>query len=159
DSVPSGAFTSVADAVDRVSATPLMKEEALLETKLAPKGAGRGLAALIPSWKRAVTILTATPTTPVAGLALPGNRVDVLLTVGGGGANDPTGGGSTTTLVQNVEILAVDQRVDAPADDKAGAKELRSVTLLVTPNQAAKLDLGQNRGTLHLALRNLNDNQ
>jgi hypothetical protein len=29
---------------------------------------------------------------------------------------------------------------------------LRSVTLLVTPGQAAKLDLGQNKGVLHLSL-------
>ena len=29
----------------------------------------------------------------------------------------------------------------------------RSVTLLVTPDQASKLDLGQSKGTLHLSLR------
>jgi pilus assembly protein CpaB len=158
--LPPGAFTSVGDALDRVPVTPLMKEEALLDTKLAPKGAGRGLAALIPPGMRAVTIQAPSVATGVAGLALPGNKVDVLLTVNGaGGEKDPTGGGSTTTLLQNVEIMAVDQRVDAPSDNKVDAKELRSVTLLVTPGQAAKLDLGQNKGTLHLALRNLNDNQ
>jgi pilus assembly protein CpaB len=159
DLLPPGAFTSVEEALDRVPVTPLMKEEVLLETKLAPKGAGRGLAALIPSGMRAVTIQATNVATGVAGLALPGNRVDVLLTVNGNGGDDPTGGGSTTTLLQNVEILAVDQRVDAPSENKVDAKELRSVTLLVTPNQAAKLDLGQNKGTLHLALRNLNDNE
>ena len=37
------------------------------------------------------------------------------------------------------------------------SKELRSVTLLVTPQQANLLDLGQSKGTLHLALRNLED--
>ena len=68
-----------------------------------------------------------------------------------------TGGGSTTTLLQNVEILAVDQRMEAPADNKVKAEDLRSVTLLVTPDQAAKLDLGQNKGTLHLSLRNPED--
>jgi hypothetical protein len=31
------------------------------------------------------------------------------------------------------------------------------VTLLVTPHQANLLDLGQNKGQLHLSLRNLND--
>jgi Flp pilus assembly protein CpaB len=163
NSLPPGALTNMEDVLDRVPVTPLVKEEVLLKTKLASKGAGRGLAALIPDGMRAVTILATIPA-GVAGLAVTGNKVDVLLTVNGGGANDPTGGGSTTTLLQNVEILAyeivaVDQRVDAPADDKAGAKELRSVTLLVTPDQAAKLDLGQNNGTLHLALRNPNDNQ
>jgi pilus assembly protein CpaB len=70
-----------------------------------------------------------------------------------------TGGGSTTTLLQNVEILAVDQRIDAPADNKVDPVQLRSVTLLLTPNQAAKIDLGQNKGTLHLSLRNLGDSQ
>jgi hypothetical protein len=34
---------------------------------------------------------------------------------------------------------------------------MRSVTLLVSPDQAAKVELGQNRGTLHLSLRNPND--
>src|SRR5262249_53268290 len=83
---------------------------------------------------------------------LPGNKVDVLLTVSNHGASDTTGGGTTVTLLQNVEILAVDQRVEAPAGNKVDSKDLRSVTLLVTPDQAAKLDLGQNKGMLHLSL-------
>ena len=70
-----------------------------------------------------------------------------------------TGGGSTTTLLQNVEILAVDQKMDAPSDNKVDTKDLRSVTLLVTPQQANRLDLGQNKGMLHLALRNREDNE
>jgi Flp pilus assembly protein CpaB len=56
-----------------------------------------------------------------------------------------------------MEILAVDQRVEAPTASKVDVKELRSVTLLVTPEQAAKLDMGQNAGTLHLSLRNPED--
>src|SRR5262249_51093069 len=48
--------------------------------------------------------------------------------------------------------------VDAPADNKVDPNQLRSVTLLVRPDQALKLDLGQNKGTLHLSLRNPNDN-
>ena len=62
-----------------------------------------------------------------------GNKVDVLLTVSNVSGTDQTGGGSTTTLLQNVEILAVDQRVDVPAENKVDVKEMRSVTLLVTP--------------------------
>jgi pilus assembly protein CpaB len=94
----------------------------------------------------------------VAGFILPGNRVDVLLSVGEiSGGNNDTGGGSTTTLLQNVEILAVDQKMDAPADNKVDTKDLRSVTLLVTPQQANLLDLGQNKGMLHLSLRNRED--
>src|SRR5262249_33279263 len=64
---------------------------------------------------------------------------------------------STTTLLQSVEILAVDQQLDAPADNKTNPRDLGSVTLLVTPAQAALLDLGQNLGLLTLSLRNPDD--
>src|SRR5262249_21275269 len=89
---------------------------------------------------------------------LPGNKVDVLLTVADQGENDPTGG-TTTTLLQNVECLAVDQTMDAPVANKIDLKEMRSVTLLVTPQQANLLNLAQNKGTLHLDLRNVGDAQ
>ena len=49
--------------------------------------------------------------------------------------------------------------MDAPSENKVDTKDLRSVTLLVTPQQANRLDLGQNKGMLHLALRNLEDNK
>src|SRR5262249_16169427 len=137
-----------------------VKGEHVLDAKLAGKGAGRGLAALIPKGMRAFTIQTTSVVAGVAGFVLPGSRVDVLLTVSSqGGNNDQTGGGTTTTLLQGVEILAVDQRLQAPAENKNNLKELQSVTLLVTPDQAAKLDLGQNKGLLHLTLRNPDDDQ
>jgi pilus assembly protein CpaB len=157
NNVPPGAFASVEEAVGRVASAPLVKGEPILDARLAPRGAGRGVAAAIPKGMRACTIQTPNVATGVAGLLQPGYKVDVILTVSGQAANDGAGGASTLTLLQNVEILAVDQRVDAPADHRIDAKELRSVTLLVTPDQAAKLDLGQTRGTLHLSLRNPED--
>lgn len=152
--VPEGAVTNLADVLDRTVAIPLIEGDLLLEGKLAAKGAGRGMAAIIPAGMRAVTIQTPNIATGVAGFILPGNKVDVLLTMNNQGQADHTGGGSTITLLQNVEILAVDQRTDVPQDNKVDTKELRSVTLMVTPTDAAKLDLGQNKGTLRLTLRN-----
>jgi pilus assembly protein CpaB len=159
DFVPSGAISRAEDLLDRVADTPMFRDEPIVATKLSAKGTGRGMAAVIPPGMRAVTIQTPNVAAGVAGFILPGNKVDVLLTVRGIGSGniDPTGGGSTTTLLQNVELLAVDQRVDAPSGNKMDTKELRSVTLLVTPDQAAQLDLGQNLGTLHLSLRNPQD--
>jgi pilus assembly protein CpaB len=156
--VPAGAYNRVEDVLDRVADTPLFTGEPVVDAKLSAKGAGRGMAAVIPLGMRAVTIQTPNVAAGVAGFILPGNKVDVLLTVRGIGPIDPTGG-STTTLLQNIEILAVDQRVDAPAGNKVDVKELRSVTLLVTPDQASKVDLGQNLGTLHLSLRNPQDKE
>lgn len=158
DLVPAGALKSAEEALDRVVYVPLLKDEPVVNSKLAAKGLGRGMAAGIPDGMQAYTIPTPTVSAGVAGFILPGNKVDVLLTVtSSGGKDDPTGGGSTTPLLQSVEILAVDQRVDAPAENKVNPNELRSVTLLVAPRQAAMLALGQTKGTLHLSLRNPND--
>jgi pilus assembly protein CpaB len=158
DLVPLGAILKVEDALNRAVFSPLVKGEPVIEGKLAPKGAGRGMAALVPKGMRAFTITTPNITSGVAGFVMPGNKVDVLLTVGAQqGGEDRTGGGTTTTLLQNIEILAVDQRIDAPVENKVDPNELRSVTLLVTPDQAAMLDLGQSKGNLHLSLRNPED--
>jgi pilus assembly protein CpaB len=163
DNVPQGALTSKDEALERGVLHHLFKGEVILDGKLAKKGTGRGLAAMVPPGMRAFTIQTPNVAAGVAGFVLPGNRVDVLLTVSDnnllGGMAALTGGGSTTTLLQNVEILAVDKNIDAPADIHMDPKDLRSVTLLVTPDQAAKLDLGQNKGTLHLSLRNHADDK
>jgi pilus assembly protein CpaB len=157
DLVPPGAILAVPDACERTALVPFVKDEPVLDGKLAVKGAGRGMAALIPKGMRAFAIQTPNVASGVAGFILPGNKVDVLLTVSSIGNDDATGGGTTTTLLQHVEVLAIDQRIDAPADNKVDPKEMRSVTLLVTPDEAAKLDLGQNKGTLHLSLRNPED--
>ncbi len=155
DLVPAGAILKKEDAHDRSAFATMVKDEPLFETKLSPKG-HRGLASLVADGMRAFTITT-NVASGVAGFILPGNKVDVLLTISNTGSNDHTGGGSTTTLLQNVEILAVDQKVEAPAENKVDTTNLRSVTLLVTPSQAAKLSLGQSKGTLHLTLRNPKD--
>lgn len=154
--VPKGAAQSLDNVVGRATSVPIVAGDVLSDARLASKDAGRGVAALIPSGMRAYTIQTTKAASNVAGFVMPGNRVDVLLTLHSF-QNDGTGGGSATTLLQAVEILAVDQRLDAPAENKVDPKDLQSVTLLVTPRQASLLDLGQNLGQLTLSLRNLED--
>ena len=157
--VPSGAFTSLEEVENRLALVPLVAGEPVSERKLTDSGAGQGLSAMIPNGMRALTIKAGHVAAGVAGFIMPGDKVDVLLTTNGRGRNDVTGGGATTTLLQNVQVLAVDQRLDAVERSAIDPKDLRSVTLLVTPNQAAKLDLGMNKGILHLSLRNPEDNE
>lgn len=150
--VPPGAITSTEEAIDRAVIVPLVRGEPVLAAKLADKNAGRGLAAMIPVGMRAFTIRTPHVASGVGGFIMPGNRVDVLLTTSGGRDD-----GTTTTLLQYVQILAVDQRLDPAGKNSVDPNTLQSVTLLVTPDQAAKLDLGMNKGILHLSLRNPED--
>ena len=56
--VPEGALMKLEDAVDRAVAIPLFVDEPVVSAKLAPKDAGRGLAALVPNGMRAYTIQT-----------------------------------------------------------------------------------------------------
>jgi pilus assembly protein CpaB len=156
--VPEGSFSTIEEALARTCLTDLLKGDTLTERKLSQPGSGQGMSALIPPGMRAFSIHTPTVGSGVAGFVMPGNKVDVLLTIIGRQAQDPTGGGSTTTLLQNVEVLAVDQKVSAPSDDATDTGETtRSVTLAVTPDQANKLSLAQKKGTLDLALRNATD--
>jgi pilus assembly protein CpaB len=158
DAVPAGAANRVEDVTDRVALSGLVKDEPIIEGKLALRGTGRGMAPGLPVGKRAFTILVPTQSSGVAGFILPGNKVDVLLTISGsGGAGDLTGGATTYTLLQSIEILAVDQQVDAPSGNKVDVNAMRSVTLLVDPDQAQILDLAQNKGILHLSLKNAED--
>jgi Flp pilus assembly protein CpaB len=66
----------------------------------------------------------------------------------------PTSSGELMTdiLLQNVKVLAIDQVADVKKDTPAVAK---AVTLEVTPNDAQKLVLAQQVGTLSLSLRNV----
>lgn len=154
DLVPANVIADISLVAERTAVVPITAGEPILGGKVTDSDSGRGLAALIPSGRRAYTIQTSSVGSNVAGFVLPGNRVDVLLTLRGG-SEDTTGGGSSTTLLQAVEILAVDQKLDAPSGNPV--EQLRSVTLLVTPEQASLLDLGHNMGTLALSLRNPSD--
>lgn len=153
---PEGLLSNMEEVVGRVANYPLLIGEYVVEPKLFPKGSGAGLAAMIPPGFRAFTIQTPSFSSTVAGLIRPGDHVDVLLTMHHG----PNRAGSTTSaLLQRIELLAVHTTIDAPSSENAKPTETRSVTLLVTPREAAILDLGQSKGDLHLALRNIKDKE
>ena len=133
-------------------------DEPFFQAKVAQTRTGGFASNIIPKGKRACTILTKGPSASVAGFVRPGDRVDVLVNTRGI-ANDQSGGGASVTLVHAVEILAIDDIMDVEASTmKMWIKEgLSSVTLLVSPEQALQLSLGQANGTLSLALRNGDD--
>lgn len=151
-----GMLTSLDELPDRIVLTPIVAGEPLLDDKLALPGVGPSIASLIPQGMRAITIPTPTVASSVAGFVLPGNRVDVLLTLGQTGSRNASEV-LTVTVAQNVEILAIDQKTRLPRENHIDLKEMQSVTLLTTLKQASRLQLGQSRGSLHLILRHPED--
>src|SRR5262249_49015836 len=87
--VPVGSSAKIQDVIGRGVTSPIYDREPVLETRLAPKGAGGGLAAMIPSGMRAVAVRV-NDVAGVAGFVVPGMRVDVMISgsppngVGGG---------------------------------------------------------------------------
>lgn len=152
DLTPEGSFSSLADLTDRVTKADLYAGEVVVESRLAPKGSGGGVAAVIPAGMRAMTVAV-NVVSGVSGFILPHARVDVLATVS---SNSDKEESTTTTILENIEVLAVDQTVNSKDDDPITVK---SVTLLVDPAQAEKLALASSEGKLQLVLRNLTDQE
>lgn len=154
--MPAQSFGKLDDVVGRIAVMGILADDLVFRGKVAKGKDGRGLAPLIPEGLRAFTVLTPTDASLVAGFIVPDHRVDVVLTVTA--SDETSGGGTATVLLQNVRVLAVGQHLEAPRDNKMAPKEMKSVTLAVTPEEAAKLSLAQTRGTLHLSLRSDTDN-
>jgi pilus assembly protein CpaB len=126
---------------------PISKGEFILPTKLAAENAGAGLPSLIPPGMRAVSVRV-NDVVSVAGFVTPGTRVDVLLTGTPAGGSDS----QTTTVLQNVQVLAADRRLERNANGEAQSTNV--ATLLVTPDDAQRLTLASSEGHIQLTLRN-----
>ena len=99
-----GMFTRIEDCTNRALITPVVVNEPILDSKLAPVAAGAGLPATIPEGMRALSVAV-NDVVGVAGFVIPGTMVDVLVTgqVGGGGSGSEN---ITRTILENVRVLA-----------------------------------------------------
>jgi pilus assembly protein CpaB len=150
---PQGAFTDVTQVVGRVANTPMFNGQPVLEDLLAPRGSGTGLQSLLPKGMRAITVAV-DETSGLAGLLVPGSRVDVVSTLNGANKDETI----ATTIVQDVLVQAVGQRLaQAPAEKDAPAA--RTVTLVVTPRDAQAIELAGSMGRTRLLLRGMNDRE
>jgi pilus assembly protein CpaB len=144
DAVPDGAQSDAAVFAGRVAAARIYSGEPVLERRLAPEGTRSGISAALGDGFRAVTVRV-DEVVGVAGFVLPGTRVDVLATV------DDEREHRTQVVLQNIEILAADQRTEPGPDGKP--QKLQLATLLVSLEDAEKLVHVAHRGRIHLALR------
>jgi pilus assembly protein CpaB len=147
-SVPTGAFINAEKLEDRVAKTAIQRDEPILETKLAPIGTKGGLSAVIAQGKRAITVRV-NDVIGVAGFALPGNLVDVIVSTKRPGKEEDIN--VSKIVLEKILVLAIAQ--EATRDDTK-PKVVNAVTLEVTPEEAEMLDLARSVGTLSLVLRN-----
>ena len=84
---------------------------------------------------------------------MPGTLVDIVVVI------QPPKGTSSEDMIskivlQNIKVLASNQNIDKPKNDREVERSVRAVTLQVTPEQAEKLALASSEGKLQLVMRN-----
>ncbi len=157
-SLPPGAFDSVGQVMGLPGGPPLAlddiaPQEPILPAKLTGPGERQTLAAVIGPNMRAYTI-GVTEVSGGAGHVLPGDRVDVVMTrdVTPNGPNAPAGGRrfASEVILQDIRVLGMDQNANPTTSQPVVA---RTATLEVPAQDAIRLALAAQTGTLSLALR------
>lgn len=160
---PRGTVAEEAQALDRALLYPVTQNEPILSQRLSSVTGADGIASLIEPGKRAVSVSVADAAS-AGGLIQPRAHVDVLFTKTGSMAE-----AVTTTVLEDVIVLSIGRNVEAPGAVSAGtgtpapaastapSTGNRSVTLLVTPDQARIVELAKNQGKISLSLRNPKD--
>jgi len=139
--------------------SPLVAGEPLTIERMVAPGERGFLAAVLHPGKRAASVAV-TATSGISGFVFPGDRVDILLTHI---LPEPRGGGqptadpnaqhrATETLLRDIRVLAVDQRVDSKDKEAVVA---HTATLEVTDKESELLALVAEMGKLSLSLRSL----
>ena len=148
--VPRTAVADDAVAIDRVLLHPVIENEPVVTTKLTNSHGVEGVAAMIDPGKRAISV-PITDISSAGGLIQPRSRVDVLFTRTGSLRE-----AVTTTILQDVVVISIGKltEVGQQLDPKAVRPMTQAATLMVTPEDANKLELAKNQGKISLALRN-----
>lgn len=145
-----GSFRKPQELNGRLVMFPVAAQEPIRDQVLAAAGATVGLTAKIPDGMRAAAVIT-NELTNVSGFLFPGSHVDVLVTFRPDNDKDPM----TTTVLQNIEVLSAGEKLQP---DPAGKPQnVKVVTLLLTPEDAERLALASNQGTVQFVLRNASD--
>jgi len=150
NSLPPGAHLSIEKLDGRVLKAGLQRGEPVLEAKLAPQGTQGGLSAVISEGKRAITVRV-NDVIGVAGFALPGNYVDIIVNTQKDGERVNHDQNISKIVLEKILVLAVAQEVSR---DETRPRVVNAVTLEVTPEEAEKIDLARSVGSLSLVLRN-----
>jgi pilus assembly protein CpaB len=174
DSVPAGIITKTTAAVGKASVTKIYAGELILTSKLVDAKLASALTFLIPPGMVAFTI-PASEETAVAGAIQSGDFVDILLTllvkdIDVRSGNESQEQATAQLTLQDVKVIGVGvwtppQQAAPPASGQAAnaqaAKptEARTLTVLVTEQDALVLKYAKEMGKIDLALRPFNDHE
>ncbi len=136
---------------------PILAGEPIVGRKIVRAGDSGYMAAYLEPGMRAMSIAVSTETA-AGGFILPGDRVDVIVTVELDSSSDEDANRAkflSRLVLQNVKVLAIDQSTRAEDDQQAvvGA----TATLEIAPGDTETLALAKAAGILSLTLRSYAD--
>ena len=147
--IPAGAYSNADSLIGRVTRVAVFEGEPFVPGRLAPSGTGPGIEVKITPGKRAMA-LRINDVAGVSGLIQPNSRVDVLVNIRSDGGRQVS-----KLFMENMRVLSVGTRVVRDAEGKA--IEAASAALEVTPDEAERLAVAINQGSIQLVLRGYGD--
>jgi pilus assembly protein CpaB len=166
------AFTDAKSAVGQMVRSPISAGEQVLTGKVVTDPKNLGFSGGVPAGMRAVSI-NVTEVAAAGDLIQPGDSVDVIAVFARIDKGPDDGSYlvkpiesvakryTSATLAQDVKVLAIAQAFDeTPSANAKSSKtptDTKTATLAVTPEDAQKLFLGDETGTLRLALHRFDD--
>lgn len=149
--VPVGAFSVIDSVAGRVAGVPIFNGETIVPGRLAPVGTGPGLELKIPPGQRAMAVRI-NDVAGISGLLQPNSRVDVLVTIRDEAAQEKQ---VAKLFMSNMLVLSVGTEIQRDATGKP--INAATVTLAVTPEEAERLAIAMNTGSIQLVLRGYGD--
>lgn len=151
--------------VGRALASRARKGQVIRQDLLAARGSGADIASQLQPGQRALTVMLRDPI--AASTLFPGAVVDVLVTTDRGSSGSARES-VTRTAIERARVLAITDDVAAArptatsegplnTERRAASPKKAAVTLQVSADQAAELELAASRGTIGLALRSVAD--
>ncbi len=164
DLMAKGAVTNENEVIGKYALYSLVEGEQVVESKVADVEKTY-FSYNIPKNQRAITV-EVDQVSGVADLVRPGDYVDVLvffeeheIASGGTKKNYPN---VSKDMLQKVMVISVDKNFEfgsePPATEVEDSERKRMITLSVNAWDAEKVVLAQEKGSVHLALRNPEDN-
>jgi len=135
DSVPAGAYSSLDSVVGQTTKIFLATREPVLATKLSTVGGG--LSMMVRPQMRASSV-TVNYVSSVSGFVVPGDKVDVLVTIDQNGGEQNA---KISTILQDIEVLAAGVKTTQKDQEDKPTTDLQAVTLLLTSTDAEKMEM------------------
>ena len=165
ENAPSQYYSEPAQIIGKVLSQPMIEGQAYTKICFPKSGSGLELASILPAGKRAVNV-SLWDYSGLEGLLYPGSIVDVLASFKIS-SNSKMGRAISTTLLQNIEVIAVEnltivsdsELVEAKSQTSSGMSNKLLITLMVSARQAEALQLAMEHGAISLAMRNPADNE